>query len=170
MESHNKFLGHPIHPILIVFPMGLLGTAIVFDLITLLSGNGEWSHAAYFMIGTGVVFGLLAAFFGFRDWQAIPDQNRAKRIGLAHGIINGIVLVLFLLSWVLRRDDTAAPDGIALLLSFVGAGLTTLSGWLGGEMVYRLGVGVDENAHLNAPSSLSNIGNRTQPHHDGGLD
>ncbi|MFN8531725.1 MAG: DUF2231 domain-containing protein [Anaerolineae bacterium] len=170
MESHNKFLGHPIHPILIVFPIGLLGTGVLFDLITLLSGNGDWSRAAYFMIGAGVVFGLVAAFFGFRDWQAIPDQNRAKRVGLAHGIINAIVLVLFLLSWVLRRDDIASPDGAALLLSFVGAGLTTLSGWLGGELVYRLGVGIDENAHLNASSSLSDAQNQTQPHRDSGQD
>lgn len=154
MESHTKVLGHPIHPILIVFPLGLLATAVLFDVIQLLDQNGNWSLAAFYMIGAGVVFGIIAGVFGFRDWQAIP-ASRAKRIGAAHGLINLVVLILFLCSWLLRGDEPERPEGLALLLSFAGAGLSFISGWLGGELVYRLRVGVDDGAHLNAPNSLT---------------
>ena len=62
--------------------------------------------------------------------------------------------MLFAASWFLRRPSPADPATIAIVLGALGAGLATFTGWLGGELVDRLGVGVDEGAHLNAPSSL----------------
>jgi uncharacterized membrane protein len=155
MEARARLFGHPIHQMLIVFPLGLLATAVIFDVVRLVTGNGYWSEIAYWMIAAGVIGGLVAALFGFVDWTKIPAGTRAKRIGLLHGVGNVVVVLLFVASWFLRRDDPRAPDTFALLLAFVGAGLSLLTGWLGGELVDRLAVGVDEGAHLDAPSSLS---------------
>jgi uncharacterized membrane protein len=155
MESRAKAFGHPIHPMLIPFPLGLLATAVIFDIIQLFSGKGIFSETAFYMIAAGVVGGLLAAVFGLIDWLAIPTGTRAKSVGLMHGGGNVVVVVLFALSWLLRYGDRAHPGAIALILSFVGVALAGITGWLGGELVDRLGVGVDEGANLDAPNSLS---------------
>jgi uncharacterized membrane protein len=155
MESRAKLAGHPIHPMLIVFPLGLLGMAVIFDIIYLVSHNSGWTVVAYYNIGAGIIGGLLAAVFGLIDWLAIPQGTRAKRIGLLHGLGNVVVVALFALSWLLRRTAPAIPPSSALVLGFVGLLLALITGWLGGELVDRLGVGVDNGANLDAPSSLS---------------
>jgi uncharacterized membrane protein len=157
MESKVKFAGHPVHPMLIVFPLGLLGTAVVFDIIYLVSGNSQWTVVAYYMIGAGVIGGLAAAVFGWLDWFAIPGGTRAKRIGLWHGAGNVVVLTLFILSWVLRRDSAMEPPTGAIVAGLVGVVLAVVTSWLGGELVDRMGVGVDDGAHLDSPSSLSEL-------------
>src|SRR5687767_4006099 len=154
MESRAKLFGHPIHQMLIVFPLGLLATALVFDVVQLVSGNGFWSELSYWMIAAGVISGLIAAPFGLIDWLAIPSGTRAKRIGAVHGAGNVVVLALYGISELMRIGDPAAPEIPALALSFLGGGLAMVTGWLGGELVDRLAVGVDDGAHLNAPSSL----------------
>jgi uncharacterized membrane protein len=157
MESKVKFAGHPVHPMLIVFPLGLLATAVIFDIIYLVSGTSQWTLVAYYMIGAGAIGGLAAAVPGWLDWFAIPSGTRAKRIGLLHGVGNVVVLALFILSWVLRRENPELPPTGAIVAGLLGFGLAALTGWLGGELVDRLGVGVDEGAHLDAPSSLSEL-------------
>jgi uncharacterized membrane protein len=154
MNRKAKLLGHPIHQMLIVFPLGLLATAVVFDLITLIGGSAAWSDAAFYMIGAGIIGGLLAAVFGLWDWLTIPSGTRAKSVGAWHGIGNVVVVVLFSASWMLRYNNAGVPNSFALACSFVAAALALVTGWLGGELVDRLGVGVDANANLNAPSSL----------------
>lgn len=155
MESRAKFLGHPVHQMLIVFPLGLLATGVIFDLVRLAGGAETMAIVAYWMIAAGIVGGLLAAPFGWIDWLAIPRGTRAKSVGLWHGGGNVLVLALFIASWLLRRDAPERPDALALMLSFAGAGLALLTAWLGGELVDRLGIGVDDGAHPDAPSSLS---------------
>ena len=155
MESKVKLAGHPVHQMLIVFPLGLLATAVVFDVIFLIANNSDWTKAAYYMIGAGVVTGLAAAVPGTVDFLAIPRGTRAWRIGLVHGLGNLVVVTLFALSWYMRRENPAAPPTEAVVAGMIGAGLAVFTGWLGGELVDRLGVGVDDGAHLNAPSSLT---------------
>jgi uncharacterized membrane protein len=154
MDSRAKLLGHPIHQMLIVFPLGLLATAVAFDVVHLLTGAARWAEMAWWLIAVGVGTGLVAAVFGLIDWLAVPRGTRAKRIGLLHALGNAGVLALFGASWALRADAPGDPAFAELVPSFVGAGLSLVSGWLGGELVDRLGVGVDEGAHLDAPSSL----------------
>jgi uncharacterized membrane protein len=154
MESKARFLGHSIHQMLVVFPLGLLATAVIFDIITLWSGESRWSGAAFYMIGAGIIGGLAAAAFGIIDWLALPFGTRAKVIGALHGGGNVLVMILFVISWMVRWNEPARPDSAALTLSFLGAGLSLITTWLGGELVDRLGVGVDDDANLNAPSSL----------------
>lgn len=166
MEARAKLFGHPIHQMLIVLPLGLLTGVVIFDLIHLMAGGEQWREIAYWLIPAGVASGLIAAVFGFTDWTKIPSGTRAKRVGAQHGIGNVVVVVVFAASWLLRGDPQASPPLLALVLSFGAGGLAMVTGWLGGELVGRLGVGVDDNAHLNAPSSLSGggaAGNRGAP-------
>jgi uncharacterized membrane protein len=155
MDSRAKIAGHSIHQMLVVFPLGLLITAVAFDLAGLITANPQWYGIAFWLIGAGIIGGLAAAVFGWVDWSAIPSGTRAKTIGLYHGIGNAILLVLFVVSFFLRTGDPLAPSATALACSFVGIGLGLVSGWLGGELVDRLGVGVDTGAHLDSPSSLT---------------
>ena len=157
MESRAKLFGHALHPMLIVFPLGLLSTAVVFDVVWLITGEARWYEIAYYLIAAGVVGGLAAALAGWIDWAAIPSRTRAKRIGLVHGVGNVIVVGLFALSWLLRRAEPGPPPTEAVVASVIGLGLALVAGWLGGELVERLGVGVADGAHLDAPSSLSQL-------------
>ncbi len=162
MESKIKLFGHPVHPMLIVYPVGLFSIAVLFDILFLVFGNPALPTVSFYVIAAGVVGGLLAAIFGFIDWLALPNNSRAKRIGGWHGLGNFVIVVLFAGSWLIRRGDAdLVPNGTALLLSFVGLGMALITAWIGGELVYHLGVGVDRGANVNAPSSLSqpNTGN-----------
>jgi uncharacterized membrane protein len=155
MESKVKLLGHPIHPMLIVFPLGLLATSLVFDIVYLITDNGTWTQVAFYDIAAGIVGGLLAAVFGLIDWLSIPAGTRAKAIGLWHGGGNVVVVGLFAVNWLLRRGNPREPGVLPVALSVVAVVLALGTSWLGGELVDRLRVGVDDGAHLDAPSSLS---------------
>ena len=154
MEAKAKLLGHPVHQMLIVFPLGLLATSFFFDLAFLATKKSELAVAAYWMIFAGVIGGLVAAVFGLIDWLAIPRGTRAKAIGLWHGGGNVVVVALFIASWFLRRGFTAPPTA-AIVTSAIAVCIALVTGWLGGELVDQLGVGVNEGAHLDAPSSMS---------------
>jgi uncharacterized membrane protein len=136
MESKVRVFGHPLHQMLIVFPLGLLATSVVFDLIHLIGVSPSAATVAYALIAAGLVGGLIAAPWGTIDWLAV------------------VVLLLFAASWWLRGGQDAQPPTLAWVLSFAGAGLALVTAWLGGELVDRLGVGVSPHAHLNARSSL----------------
>jgi uncharacterized membrane protein len=155
MEARAKLLGHAIHQMLIPYPLALLTTAIVFDVIHLVSGNALWATISFWMIAAGIIGGLAAAVFGVIDWTAIPRNTRAKGIGAKHGIGNVVMVALFAVSWLLRRDTPGDPGTMAMGLSLVGGAISLYTAWLGGELVDRLGVAVDDGANLNAPSSLS---------------
>ena len=164
MESKAKALGHPIHQMLVPFPFGLLATAVIFDIIYLVWLGPTMVTVSYWMMTAGIIGALAAAPFGLIDWIAIPGGTRAKSIGLIHGLGNVVVLVLFLAScWIRYRSRGVIPyepSTPALVLSFAGFALAGITGWLGGELVDRLGVGVDDGANLNAPSSLSGSATR----------
>jgi uncharacterized membrane protein len=145
---------------LVPIPFGLLAGAAIFDILYLVTKSATIVSAGYWMMAAGIVGGLVAAPFGLVDWIAIPKRTRAKRIGLVHGLGNVVVLALFAASWFMRRTAPAAgvayePTSLALVLSLAGLVLAGVTGWLGGELVDRLSVGVDDGAHVNAPSSLS---------------
>src|SRR5262245_30582653 len=102
MESRAKLLGHPIHQMLIVFPLGLLATAVMFDVTYLLPDNMDMAGVSYWLMAAGLIGVAAAAPFGFVDYLAIPDGTRAKRVGLLHGVGNLVVTLLFAGSWLLR--------------------------------------------------------------------
>ena len=107
------------------------------------------------MVPAGVIGGLTAAVFGFLDWGGIPSGTRASRVGMLHGLGNVLVVLLFAASWWTRSDAARPPSNSAFTFELLGTGLLLVTGWLGGELVVRLGVGVNQGAHVDAPSSLS---------------
>ena len=154
MESRAKLFGHAIHPILIVFPLGLLGTAVIFDIIYLIWGSGLMAAVAFWMMTAGIIGGLLAAAFR-TDRLAEADRNAGKDHWCGTWHHEFVVVLLFVVSWWLRHDLPERPEMLASVLGFIGLGLALVGGWLGGELVERLGVGVDEGANLDAPNSLT---------------
>jgi uncharacterized membrane protein len=155
MESRVKVLGHPIHPMLVVVPLGSFIAAVIVDVIGVVSSNPSLSLVGFWNIAVGVVGGLAAAAFGLADWLNIPGKTRAKRIGLMHGALNVVVTATFALVWLARYgapDVTPSTTLLAVEIAALVGG--AIAGWLGGELVDRLGVGVDDGAHLNAPNSL----------------
>jgi uncharacterized membrane protein len=137
---------------LIVLPLGLLSAAVVFDVAYLITDEDAFSTVAFWNIAAGVIGGLGAAVFGAWDSWNIPKDTRAKRIGLWRGGGNVVVVVLFAVSWLLRLGQEGHEPGVlAYMLSFGCLALAAVTG-LGGELVDRLGVGVDPGANLNAPN------------------
>src|SRR5215203_3821840 len=113
MESRASMMGHPIHPILVPFPIGLLTTSVIFDVVHLIAGGARWAEISFWMVAVGVIGGLLAAVFGLIDWLGIPSGTRAKAIGLGHGLSNVLMVALFAVSWLLRSGDPGDPGGLA---------------------------------------------------------
>lgn len=156
MRSRARVAGHAVHPMLIVFPLGLLSTAVVFDVIHLFSDNTNFAVAAAYAMAAGLISAPFAAATGWADWWKIPAGTRAKSIGLFHGVGNGVVILLFLVSWLLRLGERGwEPPVVAIVLGLAGFALAGVTGWLGGELVERLGVSVEDDANLDAPSSLT---------------
>jgi uncharacterized membrane protein len=155
MKSRARILGHPVHQTLVVFPLGLLLTATMLDAWGWVRGNVFWSDLAFYLIVGGLVGGVVAAPFGLVDWLGVPPGTRARTVGAWHGIGNVVVLGLFALSAVLRLGGPARVGGWPLVFALLGTAVALVTAWLGGELVVRLGVGVDPGAHIDAPSSLS---------------
>lgn len=95
MNSRVNLLGHPLHPMLVVYPLGLLSTAVILDLIFMGNENRALSIASYWMITAGLIGGLLAAVVGFLEWTAVPNNSRARSVGLWHGLGNLVITLLF---------------------------------------------------------------------------
>jgi uncharacterized membrane protein len=164
-----RLLGHPVHPMLIVFPIGLLVTGTVFDAIDTFGGSPVFGQVGFWNIAAGLIGVVLAASTGLLDWLRIPAGTRAKRVGLLHAGLNSVVGLLFLISWLVRLNaDTRTPGAALLIMQIVAVVLLGASGWLGGELVDRMGVGVDAGAHADSPSSLSDRPASERVRHDRG--
>lgn len=155
MESRVKILGHPVHPMLVMFPLALFVTAVVFDFVDMVGGPAFLGEVAYWNILVGLAVGVLAAAVGAVDLLAIPGGTRAKRVGLTHGLVNLGMVILFAGAWVVRMTaDSRAAGGALFAIEVVALVGAMVGAWLGGELVDRLGVGVDQDAGLNASNSL----------------
>lgn len=155
MESRAKAGGHSIHQQLVAFPLGLLTTAVVFDAIGLVLAEARFASAAHLMIAAGVLTGLAAALFGSIDFTSVPAHTRARRVGTVHAAGNVAMLALFSLAWLLRSGAAdAAVTPAVFALEVLAVSIAGMAGWLGGELVSRLGVGVDDGAGLDAPASF----------------
>jgi uncharacterized membrane protein len=129
---------------LIAFPIGLWVFSLIADLVYQWGfGSFVWNNVAYYTMAGGIVGALLAAIPGLVDLISIREP-RAKRIGIAHMIVNLVVVGLYVVNLFLRSIEGASAT-LTIALSVVGVGLLSLSGWLGGEMVYIYHVAVDEH-------------------------
>lgn len=143
MKSKANIKGHPIHPILISFPIAFFTGTLLFDAIGFFTGRGDLNHIAYYLEIAGVGFGLLAAVPGIIDFiYTVPPKSSGKKRAAKHGLINTTAIVLFTIAWFMRRGPEYS---IYLLLSMevLGVILLSIAGWLGGTLVYRNQIGVD---------------------------
>jgi uncharacterized membrane protein len=142
--------GHPFHPVLVTVPIGAWVASFVFDLASRWSGEPlVFAKGAYWLVGLGVVGALVAATFGFLDLFAIPTGTRAFRTGLLHMAVNLVVVSGFAGSFLLRRPRLGQSGGVPIgLITLSAAALTLLAvaGWLGGQLAYRYGVRVADEA------------------------
>ena len=137
---HGTWLGHSLHPLMVALPIGLWSSASLLDLTT--SDRGG-RRAAQRVVGAGVLLAVPTAAAGWADWSAIGDFRRPKRVGLVHGLSNGLTVAVYAASWLARRrGDHARGRDLALL----GAGGLAVGGYLGGHLAYSNGVGVNRNA------------------------
>jgi uncharacterized membrane protein len=142
VTSTASIARHPIHPILVPFPIAFLVGALVTDLAYWRTSDAFWAQASYWLVLAGALSTGFAAIFGLTDFLTIR-RARAHLDGWIHLIGNVIVLVLAIVSWLMRRADAAAavlPWG--LLISAVVSVLLLITGWYGGELAYRYKIGV----------------------------
>ena len=137
---------HPVHPMLVVLPIGLWIAALAFDILYAATANPVWRTLAFWNIAAGIIGALLAAVPGFVDYLAL--DGRARRIATYHMLLNLGAVALFAVNWYLRTR-VSADSRWPLALSVIGVVGVMISGWLGGELVYRERVGVDEPARGN---------------------
>jgi len=152
MESRVKLFGHPVHQMLVTFPIGAFGVSVAGDVLHSLSGRRGHAAAARVALDVGLASGALAVPFGLIDYLAIERGSRARRIGLWHAVGNAALLGLFATARVLR-SDAHTPRSAKL---FAGAGflLSGLTAWLGGELIVRHGVGVHDRGLQAAPNAV----------------
>lgn len=156
MESRIKILGHPPHQMLVTLPLGGLGFAFVSDVLHSVSRRRRYADAARQALDYSLIAAAVAAPFGTLDWLAIERGTRAKRVGAWHALGNVAALGAFGASRWLRRDGHT--PSAAKWLSAAGMMISGVTAWLGGELVNRHGIGVQDKVGRDLPSSLSEDG------------
>lgn len=147
MASPASVAGHPIHPMIIPFPIGLWVFSLVADVIYLWRGHSVWRDSiAFYALLAGIIGAAVAAVFGIIDWLSITDRT-VKKVADWHARLNVIALLVFAASFYLRTTSGSAwisgSYTIPLVLSVLGVLLITISGYLGGELVFKHGVAVN---------------------------
>lgn len=136
--------GHPLHPMLVGFPITLFIGAFVTDVVYPATNEAFWAQGSVWLLAAGVAMGLLAAIPRAIDLLTI-EHTRRWRMAWIHGLMNLGLVALAAMNLILRwRDPEAAVAPFGVLLSAICVGLLAITGWLGGEMVYRHGVGVSK--------------------------
>jgi uncharacterized membrane protein len=153
VTSTASIAGHPIHPMLVAYPIGFLVGGLLTDIAYWQTADPFWAQASLWLIGAGVVTSLLAAVFGLIDFVTIPRARNAA--GWVHFLGNLLAVVLSAVSVLFRMPDPEAvvmPTGLAISAAVTVILLVT--GWLGGELAFRYKVGVigrgDQVVHRDA--------------------
>jgi len=151
VTSSIAIFGHPIHPIIVIFPIAFLSAVAGTDLGYWVTRSDFWAQASIWLLGAGLVSGIAAAITGMFDFVRIP-RARKRRAGWAHMLLNVAVLVLTIGNFFLRLVDPETiivPTG--LVLSWIVATLLLASGWYGGELMFRHKVGIvgSEETHVS---------------------
>lgn len=141
-KSTAKLFGHPIHPMIVPFPIVFFVSAFVVDLMFLKSGESGWATAATWLLAAGLVTAALAAVAGVTDFVGEP-RIRTVRDAWLHMIANVLAVVLEAVNLVLRLGGDADTIGsVGVIISGVVVLILLFSGWKGGELVFRHRVGV----------------------------
>jgi len=143
MKSKAHFKGHPLHPILVSFPIAFFIGVLVFDVLGVMYSRNDFHTTAMYLEIGGIGFALLAAVPGIIDYFFIvPPKSSAKKRGAKHGIINVTAVIIFAVALLLRQKQDASFVFI-IALETSGVVLLGIAGWLGGTLVYRNQIGVD---------------------------
>ena len=140
MSTPASIWKHPIHPMLVAFPLGLWIFSLAAHIFHLAGGSDAWSTTATYSMGGGLVGAAAAAIPGLIDLLAI-QPGRAKTTAIWHAVVNLTVLTIITIAFFLRLSGT--EDLWALVLTAAGVALLLVGGWLGGHLVYVYGVGVE---------------------------
>jgi uncharacterized membrane protein len=142
MNTPASIRRHPIHPMLVVFPIGLWIASLACDVIYHAgSHNPFWKAVAFYAIAGGIAGALLAAIPGYIDYLSLTDR-RLRKIATSHMVLNLIVVALFLFNLGVRYNASPGAEMFGVMLSIVAIAVLAVSGWLGGAMVYEHHVGV----------------------------
>lgn len=142
VPSTVAIAGHPLHPLIVTFPIAFLTGVLGTDVGYWLTGDSFWARASFWLLGAGLVTGVVAALTGMSDFLKIK-RVREHSAGWAHMAGNVAALTLSLLSFILRwgnQGGAILPTG--LILSLIVAGLLGVTGWYGAELIYRHKVAV----------------------------
>lgn len=142
LPSTAAIAGHPIHPMVVPYPIAFLTSALATDFAARSTGDPFWARASKLLLGAGIVSGLAAGAIGAIDYFTIR-RAREKPVGKLHAYGNPLAIGLAALNLLLRKDDgdRAADDG-DLALSAATTALVFVTGWAGAELSYRHMVGV----------------------------
>lgn len=159
-QSTAKIAGHPLHPMIVPFPIAFFTTTLVCDLAFWFSGNPRWSTASLWLLGAGIIMALVAALGGITDFLG---DRRIRDLTAAwwHFLMNLVLVVIEAVNWVLRfegGDNVILPGGI--VLSFVAVCVMLFTGWMGWQMVYLHRVGIAESDR-EAVLSSANLSRRS---------
>lgn len=142
VPSTVAIMGHPIHPILVPFPIAFWVGALGSDLAYWWTADAFWAQVSLWLVGAGFITGAVAGLVGLFDFISIP-RAREHRDGWIHAIGNGAALIIALVSWLTRLGDpTTAVVPVGLALSLLTVLIITITGWFGGELAYRHMIGV----------------------------
>ena len=144
---------HPLHPLLVPLPIGFLVGVLIADIAFAASADPFWARAAFWLLVGGVITGLLAGLAGIIELLGVP-RARAMRSAWFHGLGNVAALVLAMINIGLRWSDHVAPaDSAGLVLSLIVVAILGVTGWIGGELSYRHGVGVSDTVGTRSNQS-----------------
>jgi len=144
MRATARIASHPIHPMLVAFPIGLWIPSFILDLLGRSTGNPLYWAAGFIAIIGGCIGAVLAAGAGVVDlFYSVPKNSSGRNRGYLHGGLNTLVLILFIIIAARRGGPDAIPDNLSLLLSAIAVIGLGVSGWLGGTLAYRNQIGVD---------------------------
>ena len=144
---------HPLHPILIVGPAGLLPFSFAMDLMQRSTGEESYNHAAYHSMSAGITTALAAGAAGAVDYLSIADDSPTKRTGTTHGVMNIALMALYGLNLAMRRKEEPA-SGLCIALSAIGTAGLLASAWFGGQMVYEYGMRVKGRSEVEYAQDL----------------
>jgi len=150
---HGTWLGHPLHPVLTDIPIGAWTLAVLFDIIYLFQRTNGWASAADVSIAVGLLGALGAAVTGYTDWN--ETIGRERRVGVAHGLLNTVVVIIYLASVSLRVSSSSR--GLAIVLALIGYGIVITAAYLGGELVFSIGTGVNHHAWQEVPAKFTKV-------------
>jgi len=160
MRSRAAIGNHPIHPMLVPFPIGAFFLALIGDIAYSADAKTAfWYELSYVCIAVGISSALLAAVAGAIDYFSVKMSGKGFRLATWHALLNVLMLVLYTTSFFLRRHGAAASGSrwvVAAALGFLGFGLVAVTGWLGGSVAHEHRVGVIERLNIVKPAPHKN--------------